>query len=66
MVLWRVYCELRLNVPQRGKKRLPAHTKQSLQAAAQPNQGWSCGFIADALWSGWSLGTFNVIGEFNG
>jgi len=24
-VLWRVYCELRLNLPRRGKKRLPAH-----------------------------------------
>lgn len=32
-VLWRVYCELRLNIPRRGKKRLPARIKQPLQAA---------------------------------
>ena len=38
-VLWRVYCELRLNLPRRGKKRLPARIKQPLQAAGQPNQG---------------------------
>jgi len=44
-VLWRVYCELRLNLPRRGKKRLPARIKQPLQAAGQPNQGWSCGLV---------------------
>ena len=48
-----------------GKKRLPARIKQPLQAAGQPNQGWSCDFMADALWSGRRLRTFNVIGEFN-
>ena len=64
-MLWLVYCELRLNLPQRGKKRLPARVKQPLQAAAQPNQGWSCDFMSDALWSGRRFRTFNVIDEFN-
>ena len=32
-VLWRVYCELRLNLPRRGKKRQPARIKQPLHAA---------------------------------
>lgn len=64
-VLWRVYCELRLNLPRRGKKRLPARIKQPLHAAGQPNQGWSCDFMADALWSGRRFRTFNVIDEFN-
>ena len=64
-VLWRVYCELRLNLPRRGKKRLPARIKQPLQAAGQPNQGWSCDFMSDALWSGRRFRTFNVIDEFN-
>ena len=64
-VLWRVYCELRLNLPRRGKKRLPARVKQPLQAAAQPNQGWSCDFMSDVLWSGRRFRTFNVIDEFN-
>ena len=64
-VLWRVYCELRLNLPRRGKKRLPARIKQPLQAAGQPNRGWSCDFMSDALWSGRRFRTFNVIDEFN-
>lgn len=64
-VLWRVYCELRLNLPRRGKKRLPARIKRPLHAAGQPNQGWSCDFMADALWSGRRFRTFNVIDEFN-
>ena len=45
-VLWRVYCQLSLNLPRRGKKRLPARIKQPLAAAGQPNQGWSCDFMA--------------------
>ena len=38
-VLWRVYCQLRLNLPRRGKKRFPARIKQPPIAAGQPNQG---------------------------
>jgi putative transposase len=43
-VLWRVYCKLRLSLPRRGKKRLPARIKRPLQAAGRSNQGWSCDF----------------------
>lgn len=39
--------------------------KQRLQAAGQPNQGWSCDFMVDALWSGRRFRTFNVIDDFN-
>jgi len=63
--LWRVYCELRLNLPRRGKKRLPSRIKQPLVAAGQPNQGWSCDFMSDALRSGRRFRTFKVIDEFN-
>ena len=64
-VLWRVYCQLNLNLPRRGKKRLPARIRQPLEAGKQPNQGWSCDFMSDALWSGRRFRTFNVIDEFN-
>jgi len=64
-VLWRVYCELKLNLPRRGKKRLPARVKQPLDQATSPNQHWSCDFMSDALWSGRRFRTFNVIDEFN-
>lgn len=65
-VLRRVYCQLRLNLPRRGKKRLPERIKQPFQAASQPNKGWSCDFMSDALWSGRRFRTFNVIDEYNG
>jgi putative transposase len=64
-VLWRLYCQLNLNLPRRGNKRLPARIRQPLQAGSQPNQGWSCDFMCDALWSGRKFRTFNVIDEFN-
>nr|WP_315463748.1 hypothetical protein [uncultured Rhodoferax sp.] len=64
-VLWRVYYQLRLSLPRRGKKRLPERIKQPLQAASQPNQGWSRDFMSDALWSGRRFRTFNVIDENN-
>jgi putative transposase len=64
-VLWRVYCELHLNLPRRGKKRLPARIKQPLAAGNQPNQGRSCDFMSDALWSGRKFRTVNVIDKFN-
>jgi len=54
-----VYCELRLNLPRHGKKRLPARIKHPLEAAGQPNQSWSCDFMADALWSGRRFRTMN-------
>ena len=60
-VLWRVYCDLRLNLPRHGKKRLPVRIKQPLEAAGQTDQSWSCDFISDALWSGRRFRTFNVI-----
>ena len=48
-VLRRVYYELRLDLPRRGKKRLPERIKQPLEAAGQPNHCRSCDFMSDAL-----------------
>ncbi len=35
--LWRVYCFLRLNFPQRRKTRLPVRLRQPLTVIPQPN-----------------------------
>lgn len=64
-VLWRVYKELRLNLPRRGKRRLPDRIRVPLAVPAQPNEVWSADFMADSLWSGRSFRTFNVIDDFN-
>ena len=37
--LWRVYCQLRLNVPRRTKKRVPVRVFQPLAVNPQPNMG---------------------------
>lgn len=64
-VLWRVYKELRFNLPRRGKKRLPERIKAPLAVPRQPNEVWSADFMVDSLWSGRSFRTFNVIDDFN-
>ncbi len=37
-VLWRVYCQLRLNLPRRGKKRLPERVKRRCWPQASPTR----------------------------
>ena len=63
--LWRVYCELKLNFPRRGKKRLPERVRAPLAVPAHCNETWSADFMSDALWSGRRFRTFNVIDDFN-
>lgn len=63
--LWRVYCDLKLNLPRRGKKRLPARIREPLESPVHANHTWSADFMADALWSGRPFRTFNVIDDFN-
>jgi len=63
--LWRVYCELKLNRPRRGKKRLPARIGEPLVLPGERNETWSADFMSDALWSGRRFRTFNVIDDYN-
>jgi putative transposase len=61
--VWRVYCQLRLNLPRRTKKRLPLRERQTLAVPAQANTVWSMDFMADALYGGRRFRTFNVLDE---
>lgn len=63
--LWRVYKQLKLNLPRRGKRRLPARIAQPLTIPIRPNETWSADFMADALWSGRRFRTFNVIDDYS-
>ena len=63
--LWRIYCDLKLNRPRRGKKRLPARVREPLQIPVHCNETWSADFMLDALWSGRRFRTFNVIDDYN-
>lgn len=62
---WRVYLALKLNLPRRGKRRLPARLRQPLETPMTANHTWSADFMADALWSGRRFRTFNVNDDFN-
>lgn len=64
-VLWRIYCELNLNLPRRGKKRLPERIREPLDVPSMPNKTWSVDFMTDALWSGRRFCIFNVLDDFN-
>jgi putative transposase len=49
-VLWRIYCQLNLNLPRRGKKRLPDRIREPLAVPPQANETWSAAFMTDSLW----------------
>lgn len=61
--LWRVYCQLRLNLPRRTKKRLPSRLRQLLVVVPQPNVVWAMDFMSDTLYGGRRFGTLNVLDE---
>jgi putative transposase len=61
--VWRVYRDLRLNLPRRTKRRLPMRVRQPLEVPALPNVIWSLDFMSDCLYSGRRFRTLNVIDE---
>ena len=61
--LWRVYCQLRLNLLRRTKKRLPLRLRQPLVVVPQPNVVWAVDFMSDTLYGGRRLRTFNILDE---
>ena len=63
--MWRVYCQLGLNIPKRTKKRLPEREPVPLVASTLVNQGWALDFMHDVLYDGRRFRTLNVIDEAN-
>jgi len=61
--LWRVYCQLRLNVPRQTKKRLPIRFRQPLVVVPQPNTVWAVDFMSDTLYGGRRFRTLNILDE---
>lgn len=59
----RVYCQMRLNLPRRTKKRLPFRVRQPLAVPAAVNAVWSIDFMSDSLYNGRRFRTFNVLDE---
>jgi putative transposase len=63
--IYRVYCEMGLNMHRKPKKRLPARAAQILVVPGQPDQTWSLDFMSDSLVNGRTFRTLNVIDDFN-
>jgi putative transposase len=63
--IYRVYCEMGLNLHRKPKKRLAPRTAQALVVPTQSNQTWSLDFMSDALCNGRAFRTLNVIDDFN-
>lgn len=61
--LYRVYCLMKLNLPRRGKKRLPTRRRLALEAPAIPNHLWALDFMSDSLYSGRCYRLLNVLDE---
>lgn len=61
--VYRVYCQLGLNLKRRAKKRIPVRDRQPLDTPLVPNAVWALDFMSDALYVGRRFRTFNVLDE---
>lgn len=61
--IWRVYCQLRLNLPRRTKKRLPMRPRQPLTVSPEPNAVWAVDFMSDTLYGGRRFRMLNILDE---
>jgi putative transposase len=63
--VYRIYCELKLNLRKRPKKRLPSREKLALVQPALTNTCWSLDYMSDALMNGRRFRTVNVLDDCN-
>lgn len=63
--VYRIYCELELNLRIKPKKRLVREKPEALSAPTTSNETWSMDFMHDQLAGGRSIRLFNVIDDFN-
>jgi putative transposase len=63
--VYRIYCELELNLRIKPRKRLKRDKPDALAVPDAPNHTWSMDFMADQLADGRSFRTLNVLDDFN-
>ncbi len=63
--VYRIYCELSLNMRFKPKKRLKRDKPEQLTVPESGNQCWSMDFMHDQLSDGRSVRLLNVIDDFN-
>ena len=63
--VYRIYCELELNLRIKPRKRLKRDKPDALAVPETPNITWSMDFIADRLGDGRQFRLLNVLDDFN-
>ena len=63
--VYRIYCELELNLRIRQRKRLKRPKPDALIVPEAPNQTWSMDFMQDQLADGRKFRTLNVLDDYN-
>jgi putative transposase len=63
--VYRVYCELKLNIRIKPKKRIPRRENNALIQPIAPNLCWSIDFMSDALICGQKFRTLNILDDYN-
>lgn len=63
--IYRIYCELELNLRIKPKKQLKRDKPEPLAVPEKPNETWSMDFMADQLADGRSIRPLNVLDDFN-
>ena len=63
--MYRIYCELELNLRIRPRKRLKRPKPDELAVPEVPNHTWSMDFMQDQLADGRSFWALNVLDDFN-
>ncbi len=61
--VYRVYKAMKLNLPRRTKRRLPARVQQPMVVEARANAGWAMDFMSDTLYHGRRFRTLNILDE---
>ena len=62
--VYRIYCELALNLRIKPRRRLKRHKPEPLKEPIRPNQVWSMDFMHDQLADGRPYRLFNVIDDY--
>ncbi len=63
--VYRIYCELGLNLRIKPRKRIPKGEAKALVQPLRPNLCWSVDFMSDALSCGSRFRTFNIVDDYN-
>ncbi len=63
--IYRVYCEMKLNIRIKPRKRLSGREKVRLSQPKQANESWSIDFMSDSLMNGKPIRTMNIMDDYN-